>query len=51
MSISVFTIHKTVIINKVLVACVVRRIDIDNVYFPLMRIGKGGKGFKVIPFY
>ena len=48
MAVAVLLVHELVVIDKVLVARIVRRIDVDNVNLALVRIGKGGKGFEVI---
>ena len=49
MAVAVLLVYKLVIIDKILVACVIRRIYVDYVNFPLVRIGKGSKGFEVVP--
>ena len=48
MAVAVLLVHKLVVIDKILVAGVIRRIDVDNVNLALVRIGKGGQGFEVV---
>ena len=50
MTISVLLVHKTVIIDKILITGVVRRIDVDDVNPALVRIGKGSQGFEIVTF-
>ncbi len=51
MAITIFTIYIRVVIDKVLVAGVVRGIYIDNINFALMGIGESGQSLKVISLY
>ena len=44
-------IFKIVIISKILVASVVRRIDIDDINLSLVGIAEGGKCFQVVALY
>ena len=48
MAVAVLLVYKLVIIDKILVAGVVRRIDVDDINFSFVRIGKGGQGFEVV---
>ena len=48
MSIAVFGIYKRVVIDEVLVACVIRRIDVDDINLSLMRIAEGSECFEVV---
>ena len=48
MAISIFTIYKLIIVNKVFIPCIIWRIYIDNINLPFMRISKSSQCFKVI---
>lgn len=50
MSITIFPIYKSIIIRKVLITCIIRRIDINDINLPCMGITKSCKGFEVIAF-
>ena len=43
-------IHKTVVVHKVLIARIVRRIDVDEVNFPPMRFEEELQGGEVVAF-
>ena len=47
-TVAVLGVHKRVVVDEVLVARIIRRIDIDDVYLSLMGIGEGGEGFQVV---
>lgn len=40
MTVAVFLVNNTVVIDKILVSRIVRWIDIDNINLSLMRVGK-----------
>lgn len=46
-----YIINKRIVIDKILIASIIRRIDINNINLPCMGITKGCKGFEVITFY
>ena len=48
MSKCIIFIHIRIIVTKVLIARVIRRIDIDDIYPALMGIAEGGEGFQVV---
>ena len=48
MAIGVLFIHISVVIDEILVPGVVRRIDVDDVDFSGVGIGKSGEGFEVV---
>ena len=51
MAVTVFTVNVTVIVYKVLVSGIIRWVNINNVYFPFVRVGKCCKSFKIIALY
>ncbi len=51
MAIAVLFVYIAVVVDKVPIARVIRRIDIDDINLPLVRIGKGGEGFEVVALY
>lgn len=48
MAVVVFGVNVGVVINKVLVAGIVRRIDVDYIDFTCMGVSEGGKGFEIV---
>ena len=50
MAVAVFLINKRIVIDKILIACIIRRIDINDINLPCMGITKSCKGFEVIAF-
>ena len=51
MAITVFRIHKRVVIDEILVTRIVRRIDVDDINLAFVGITEGGKGFQVVTLY
>lgn len=51
MSVSIFFIYIRIIVDKILVSRIVRRIYINYVYRPFVRITQRSKGFQVISLY
>lgn len=47
---TIFAVYKTIIVFKVLVTRVIRRINIDYINLPLMRIAQISEGMKVVTF-
>ena len=50
MTITVFTVYKRIIIDKILIACIVRRIDIYHVNLALVSISESRERFEVVTF-
>ena len=50
MAIRIFFVYEAVVIDEVVIAGIVRRIDIDDINLALVRVGKGGEGFEIIAF-
>ncbi len=48
MAVTILFIYKRIVIDKVLITSIVRRIDVNNIYLPCMRIRKGGKRIEVV---
>ena len=48
MTIAIFTVYKRIVVDKILIACIVRRIDIYHVDFALVCISESGERFKVV---
>ncbi len=48
MTIGIFAVNIIVVIDEVFVTRIVRRIDVDDIYLPLMRITEGRKRLKVV---
>ena len=48
MTVRILFIHKLVVINKIVIPCIIRRIDINHINLTLVSIGKSSKGFKVV---
>ena len=48
MTIAVLRIHILVVIDEILVARIVRRVDIDDVNPPLVRIAEGGECLQIV---
>ena len=48
MAIAVFPVYKRIVVDKILIACIVRRIDIYHVYLALVSIGKSRERFEVV---
>lgn len=51
MAIAVFTVYKRIVVDKILIACIVRRINIYHVYLALVCISESGERFEVVTFY
>ena len=51
MAVGVLTIHIAVVVDEVFVASVVGRIDVDDVDFTSVGVGKSGEGFEVVALY
>ena len=50
MAIAVFTVYKRIVVDKILIACIIRRIDIYYVNLALVSIGESGERFEVVTF-
>lgn len=50
MAIAVFTVYKRIVVDKILIACIVRRIDIYYVNLALVSISESGERFEVVTF-
>lgn len=50
MTIAVLTVYKRIVVNKILIACIIRRIDIYYVNLALVSISESGERFKVVTF-
>ena len=50
MAIAVFTVYKRIVVDKILIACIVWRIDIYHVYLALVSISESGERFEVVTF-
>lgn len=48
MTIAVFTVYKRIVVDKILIACIIRRINIYYVNLALVSIGESGKRFEVV---
>lgn len=48
MAVAVFGVNVGVVINEVLIAGIVRRIDIDYIDFTSVGISEGGKSFEIV---
>ena len=48
MAITILFIHKPVVVDKILVACIVRRVYVNNVNLPCMSIRESGESIEVI---
>ncbi len=48
MTIAVFTVYKRIVVDKILIACIVRRIDIYHVNLALVSISESGERFEVV---
>ena len=50
MTIAVFTVYKRIVVDKILIACIIRRIDIYYVNLALVSISESGERFEVVTF-
>lgn len=50
MAIAVFLVYKRIVVDKILIACIVWRIDIYHVYLALVCISESGERFEVVTF-
>ena len=50
MAIAVFTVYKRIVVDKILIACIIRRIDIYHVNLALVSISESGERFEVVTF-
>lgn len=50
MTIAVFLVYKRIVVDKILIACIVRRIDIYYVNLALVSISESGERFEVVTF-
>ena len=50
MAIAVFTVYKRIVVDKILIACIIRRIDIYYVNLALVSISESGESFEVVTF-
>ncbi len=48
---AIFFIYKRVVVDKVLITCVIRRININYINLPCISISKSSKSIEVITFY
>ena len=48
MTIAVFTVYKRIVVDKILIACIIRRIDIYHVNLALVSISESGERFEVV---
>ena len=48
MAIAVFTVYKRIVVDKILIACIVRRINIYHVNLALVSISESGERFEVV---
>lgn len=48
MTIAVFTVYKRIVVDKILIACIVRRINIYHVNLALVSISESGERFEVV---
>ena len=50
MTIAVFTVYKRIVVDKILIACIIRRINIYHVNLTLVCISESGERFEVVTF-
>ena len=50
MTIAVFAVYKRIVVDKIFIACIIRRIDIYHVNLALVCISKSGERFEVVTF-
>ena len=50
MAIAVFPVYKRIVVDKILIACIIRRIDIYYVNLALVSISESGERFEVVTF-
>ncbi len=50
MSVWAFLVNKAVIVDKILISCVIRRIDVDYVYPAHVGVGEGDERVKIVAF-
>ena len=50
MTIAVFTVYKRIVVDKILIACIIRRINIYHVNLALVSISESGERFEVVTF-
>lgn len=50
MTIAVFTVYKRIVVDKILIACIVWRIDIYHINLSLVSISESGERFEVVTF-
>ena len=48
MAIAVFTVYKRIVVDKILIACIVWRIDIYHINLSLVSISESGERFEVV---
>ena len=48
MAIAVFTVYKRIVVDKILIACIIRRIDIYHVNLALVSISESRERFEVV---
>ena len=48
MTIAVLTVYKRIVVDKILIACIIRRIDIYHVNLALVCISESGERFEVV---
>ena len=51
MAIAVFTVYKRIVVDKILIACIVWRIDIYHINLSLVSISESGERFEVCLLY